>query len=445
MALNPVKKSATVARSIVVMRRAGLITPGRPLEMLRSVRDLRHLGPAGGPFRIAGRRHPDRLGLVDELGEMTFGEVDRQSWALANAWRDQGASGDSTIAILCRDHRWLILSMSAASRIGATVVLMNTGFAPRQLADVAEREGVTDLVYDDEFAELAAAVAGSIRLHRAWTESDGTGVTIEQQIAAGSDTPFSPPRQASSLVMLTSGTTGTPKGAPRQVRSPFAPAQFVDRVPLRTAELTMLAAPAFHGTGLSQLLITTSLGSATAMRRRFDPEATLQIVDRHRATALVLVPTMLQRILDLPEEIHARYDTSSLRIILTAGAALPAELGNRATERFGDVIHNLYGSTECAVATVATPEDWRAAPGTVGKPPVGCEVRLYAAGGRRVSKPNEQGSVYIGNGIRFSGYTGGGSKDEIDGLLSSGDVGHFDEGRPAVHRRPGRRHDRLGW
>ena len=163
------------------------------------------------------------------------------------------------------------------------------------------------------------------------------------------------------------------------------------------------------------------------MRRRFDAEATLAMVEKYSATALVVVPTMLQRILDLGPETIARYDCSSLRIILTAGSALPPELGNRATEAFGDVIHNLYGSTECAVATIAMPDDWRAAPGTVGLPPVGCSVELYKPDGTRVKKPNEKGTVYIGSGIRFAGYTGGGSKDEINGLLSSGDVGHFDE------------------
>ena len=95
-------------------------------------------------------------------------------------------------------------------------------------------------------------------------------------------------------------------------------------------------------------------------------------------------------------------------------------------ELFGDVVYNLYGSTEVAVATVATPEDWQQAPGTVGRPPVGCTVRLYDERARRVTAPDTVGRVFVGSGLRFSGYTGGGSKEEIDGLLSSGDVGHFD-------------------
>src|SRR5207248_1130327 len=173
---------------------------------------------------------------------------------------------------------------------------------------------------------------------------------------------------------------------------------------------------------------SSALGCKVVMRRRFDPEAALAGVAEHRCTALVLVPTMLQRIVDLGPEVLGRYDTSSLRIIFVAGSALSPDLGNRATKAFGDVIHNLYGSTECAVATVATPEDWRKAPGTVGRPPVGCRVALYDEHGKPITKPGVTGRVFVGSGLSFSGYTDGGHKEIIDGLLATGDVGHFDAG-----------------
>jgi fatty-acyl-CoA synthase len=234
------------------------------------------------------------------------------------------------------------------------------------------------------------------------------------------------PKEPGGLVLLTSGTTGTPKGAPRHVTSPFAAAQLLDRIPLQPAERTFFGAPLFHGTGLSQFLITLALGSTTLVRRRFDPLATLQALAEYRVEELVVVPTMLQRILSLDEDVIRSHDTSALRIIFCAGSALPPEVGTRAMQLFGDVVYNLYGSTEVAVATVATPADWKQAPGTVGRAPVGCTVRLYDDAGRRVKKPDTVGRVFVGSGLKFGGYTGGGSKEEIDGLLSSGDVGHFD-------------------
>lgn len=163
------------------------------------------------------------------------------------------------------------------------------------------------------------------------------------------------------------------------------------------------------------------------MRRKFSPEETLKGVAEHRCTALVLVPTMLQRIVDLPAETRARYDTSCLRIVFVAGSALSPDLGNRANEAFGPVVHNLYGSTEVAVATVATPEDWQRAPGTVGRAPVGCRVALYDQDGRKVTEPHVTARVFVGSGLSFGGYTDGRHKEIIDGLLSSGDVGHFDD------------------
>ena len=163
------------------------------------------------------------------------------------------------------------------------------------------------------------------------------------------------------------------------------------------------------------------------LRRRFDPVATLRAIEDNRCTALVVVPTMLQRLLDVGAEELDAHDTSSLRIVFTAGSALSPELGNRATAVFGDVVHNLYGSTEVAVASVATPADWRAAPGTVGKPPVGCRVELYDEDGCRVTEPGVTGRVFVASGLSFAGYTDGRTKETIDGLLSSGDIGHLDE------------------
>jgi acyl-CoA synthetase (AMP-forming)/AMP-acid ligase II len=251
--------------------------------------------------------------------------------------------------------------------------------------------------------------------------------TLDELITSTDDRPVPAPAEPGGMVLLTSGTTGTPKGAPRTVRSPLAAAQFLDRIPLRVGESTMLAAPLFHGTGLSQFLLSFALGSTVVLRRRFDPEQTLAAVQDNKATALVVVPTMLRRIVDLGPDVLQRYDTSSLRIIFVAGSALPPELGNRATEAFGEVVHNLYGSTEVAVATVATPQDWREAPGTVGRAPVGCRVALYDDEGRRVHGPNKVGRVFVGSMLSFEGYTDGRHKDVIDGLLASGDVGHFDE------------------
>ncbi|GLW93805.1 fatty-acyl-CoA synthase [Actinokineospora globicatena] len=420
-----VAKVPTALRSVEVMRQAGLVPLSRPDHVLGSMIAMRRLGPIAGAARIAATRDDAAIGLVDERGSLTFAQLDRRSNALARAFAERGVTADSVVALLARDHRGAVETMLAASKLGARLLLMNTGFARPQLVDVAEREGVTVFVHDQEFTPLVDALPGSVSSYLAWVD-EPAGESLEDLIANTDDRAVPLPRQPGGMVLLTSGTTGTPKGAPRQVRSPLAAAQFLDRIPLRTGEATVLAAPLFHATGFSQFIISFALGSRVVLRRRFDPEATLAAIAEHRATALVLVPTMLQRVLDLGDDVISRYDTTSLRIVFTAGSALSPELGNRATRVFGDVVHNLYGSTEVSVASVATPQDWREAPGTVGKPPVGCKVALYDADGKPVTAPEVTGRVFAGSGLAFGGYTDGRHKEVIGGLLSTGDVGHFD-------------------
>ncbi|HEV2782429.1 MAG TPA: acyl-CoA synthetase [Actinophytocola sp.] len=418
----------TALRSLDVIRRAGMIPFTRPDLVLRGLVAVRQMGPIAGAVHVAAGKDHRALGLVDELGPLTFHQLDLRGNALARALAGKGIGERATIGLLARDHRGAVDTMIAAGKLGARLLMLNTGFARRQLVDVAEREGVSAFVYDQEFTDLVGALPAGMPRFLAWAEGSTRDVTtLEELIASTDDRPVPQAREAGTLVLLTSGTTGTPKGAPRQVRNPLAAAQFLDRIPLRAGECTMMAAPLFHGTGLSQFVLSFALGSTVVMRRRFDAEATLRAVADNRATALVVVPTMLQRILDLGPEVLDRYDTSSLRIIFAAGSALAPELGNRAMAAFGDVLYNLYGSTEVAVATVATPQDWRVAPGTVGRPPVGCRVVLYDDAGRPVTAPGAVGRVFVGSGLSFGGYTDGRHKEIIDGLLSTGDVGHFDE------------------
>ena len=203
----------------------------------------------------------------------------------------------------------------------------------------------------------------------------------------------------------------------------------------------MIAAPMFHSWGFAHFTLALPLGSTLVLRRRFDPEETLRAVAQHRASALVVVPVMLQRILDLGEETIARYDARALRVIALSGSALPGELATRAMDAFGEVLYNLYGSTEVAWATIATPEDLRAAPGTAGRPPMGTIVKLLDDDGREV-QAGESGRIFVANEMMFEGYTDGGGKEIVRGLMSTGDVGRFDQRGAAVRRRPRRRDDR---
>jgi len=427
---NTTERASEVVRSLQVMHRAGLIPLPRVDHALQAVLAVRQYGPFVGATKHAAQQNRHAVALIDERGPITFAELDAQSNALARAWTAAGHGQGTAIAALCRDHRGLVLAMLAAGKTGARLVMMNTGFAKPQLADVAEREGVRALVYDSEFTGLLEAIAPDVPRYLALVDDEhdvDPGIPqLDALIAAHSTADVPAPAKPGGFVLLTSGTTGTPKGAPRDSMSVFATAQFLDRIPLRAGGVTYMAAPIFHGTGLSQFVLSFALGCTVVMNRRFNPEKTLQGIAEHHADVLIVVPTMLQRIIDLGPEVLARYDTSSLRILFAAGSSLSPDLCRRTAETFGDVLYNLYGSTEVAVATVATPEELRRAPGTAGRAPVTCQVALFDADNKRVTEPETIGRIFVSSGLSFGGYTDGRHKEIIEGMLSSGDMGHFD-------------------
>jgi fatty-acyl-CoA synthase len=236
-------------------------------------------------------------------------------------------------------------------------------------------------------------------------------------------------------VILTSGTTGTPKGAPRGGGNFDAAVALLERIPLRSGWRTHIAAPLFHTWGFAHLMLSMLLGSTAVLTRRFEPENALKVLTEEKCDSFVVIPVMLQRILRLPQETLDSYDLSHVKVVAASGSAMPGNLATEWMDQFGDTLYNIYGSTEVAWASVAQPEDMRAAPGTAGKPPVNTIVRLYDHEGHEVPT-GETGRIFVGNSMLFEGYTGGGNKESIDGLMSSGDVGRFDEeGRLFVEGR----------
>jgi fatty-acyl-CoA synthase len=228
-------------------------------------------------------------------------------------------------------------------------------------------------------------------------------------------------------VILTSGTTGTPRGASRhQPRSLDPAAAFFSRIPLRARETTLIAAPLFHSWGYGHFTMGLALSSTLVLQRRFEPEATLAAIATWRPSALVVVPIMLTRILELGPETISRYDTSSLRVIAVSGSALPGELALHVMDTFGDILYNLYGTTEVAWATIASPAQLRAAPGTAGTPPYGTQVSLFDEQGAPVTEPGQTGRIFARNEMVMDGYTSGDGKAMIDGLIATGDVGYLD-------------------
>jgi fatty-acyl-CoA synthase len=425
MLLDTLSTKAFTARTLV---ESGVFGPARPDRLARALVALNRWGPTpAGGYAASAIRYPDGVAIVDERGSLTFAEVQRRTNALARAWRDGGLVEGDGVAILCRNHRGLVEATIACSKLGTHALLLNTAFAGPQIAAVCAREKPRAIVYDEELAALVGYAGGRERFV-AWSDGAAQAPLLDDLVDAGDPAELVPPAARGRIVILTSGTTGTPKGADRRQPDSLDPAAaLLSQIPLRARERTVIAAPLFHSWGVVHLLLGMALSSTLVLRRRFDPEATLRAIDENGATALVVVPVMLARILELGEKAIGRHDLGALRVIAASGSVLPGELATRVMDVFGDVLYNLYGSTEVAWATVATPQDLRAAPGTAGRPPRGTVVRLYGPDDREVA-PGETGRIFVGGEMVFEGYTGGGgAKPSLDGLLASGDVGHFDE------------------
>jgi acyl-CoA synthetase (AMP-forming)/AMP-acid ligase II len=410
---------------------AGILHPSRPDHIVNAVRALIRFGPTpAGGYTASFQRYADETAVIDELGTLTFREVHERTNALAHALKKDGLGVGDGIGVMCRNHRGFIDAVIAASKIGANVLFLNTAFSGPQLADVSKREKPKALIYDHEFEELIHDASRRRKRYIAWHEpEDGklSDPTLHELIEGGDTSDVDPPSERGKAIILTSGTTGTPKGAARsQPRSLDPAAALLAMIPLKAREKTMIAAPMFHSWGFVHFTLGMSLSSTLVLNRKFDPESTLSLTAQHECEALIVVPVMMQRILELPDEILQRYDLSKLRVVAVSGSALPGATSERWMDLFGDNVYNLYGSTEVAWASIATPADLRAAPGTAGRPPHGTIVKIYDEDGDPVPQ-GESGRIFVGNEMQFEGYTGGGSKDVIDGLLSSGDVGHFDK------------------
>jgi acyl-CoA synthetase (AMP-forming)/AMP-acid ligase II len=415
---------------------AGMLKPLPPTRARQALHAARTLGMgAAGGCAVSAARDPDGVAVIDERGSLTFAELNARAERLAAALRtEHGVGPGRDLAVMCRNHRGFVEAMLTASRLGADLLLLNTDFPGPQLAQALAPHAPGAIVHDEEFGPaLDAAEARGTRI-LAWHDTDSDAIpptrpTLDRLAIAGehAQKPPAPPTPG-RLVILSSGTTGAPKGAPRQPSASAALGPLttlLEQLKPRARDPIVIGPPVFHGFGLAFLGLALFVGAPVVLRRRFDPQWALEAIARHRATHLVGVPVMLQRMLALPAAERARHDTSSLRGVASAGAPLAPDVATAFMDAFGDVLFNLYGSTETGFASWAGPADLRAAPGTVGRAPRGATIAVLD-GERRPVPPGTVGTVFIGSGLVFDGYTGGGSREVVDGLMNIGDVGHLD-------------------
>jgi acyl-CoA synthetase (AMP-forming)/AMP-acid ligase II len=425
---NPLSETLGV---VTTLTRAGMIAPMRPDRYLKIAAAMRRegMGMTVG-FASAAQRCPDRPGLVDERGTLTWRELDERINAFGAALQHLPGGQPKVVGIMCRNHRGFVESVVAVNRIGSDVVLLNTSFAGPALAEVVNREGVDAVVYDEEFTPTVdRALADKPDATRivAWTDQQHD-LTVEKLIAEHAGQQPERTGRKGRMILLTSGTTGTPKGANQTGGNAGIGTlkAILDRTPWRAEENIVIVAPMFHAWGFSQLIFAASMACTVITRRKFDPEATLDLIDRHQATGLAVVPVMFDRIMELPAEVRRRYSGRSLRFAAASGSRMRPDVVTAFMDAFGDVIYNNYNATEAGMIATATPEDLRAAPDTAGRPAGGTEIRILDPDFNELPT-GEVGGIYVRNNTQFEGYTSGSTKDFHAGFMSSGDLGYLDE------------------
>lgn len=412
--------------------RSGLVGPIGPAALLRTTAAVARTG-LGLPalVAVAAARWPDQVALVDDHGTLTYHQVNERSDLLAGALESEFRLRGGRLALMCRNHRGFVEGLLAGARVGADVLLVNTEFPGPQLAQVLAGGGVDLVIADDEFVSRLdrAGFRGPVVV------ADGAGPGSASELISQGFKPTARASHHGAITILSSGTTGAPKGTPR-VPSPWAIAgvgvSALDLFGLHTNEPMMIAPPLFHGFGVAQLALGLTLGSTIVLHRRFDAHRVLTELEERRVTHLAVVPVMLQRLLAASE---SGPGPLALRSVLTGAAPLSPALANEFMDAFGDLLFNGYGSSEVGIAAIATPADLRRAPGTVGRPVLGVSVRVLDPAGQPVPTGGT-GIVYVSSRMVFDGYAGGGDKRRIAGAVSTGDLGFLDdEGRLTIAGR----------
>jgi len=375
---------------------------------------------------------PERAALIDDEGLLSYRQLRDHTRTLARwliALQQERELDELRVGVMARNGRGIVLPGFARGYAGGHLFLLNIGSSPEQLRGIIEENNINVLFIDDEFADRIPTdiqTGHTVTVVRAATEADRKGLTLAEIIRkqdADTQLPLFP--KHGNFVVMSSGTTGIPKGILRiEPRLPLALGGFLEAIPFRPGDTIQLSASLFHSWGWVALQLILMTRSTAVTMRVFDAERCYRQIQDYRCGGVMSSPIFYKQMLDLPS--NDRFDTSSLRFLASCGNAVTPSLLQRATKRFGPILSNFYGSTEMALAAAATPQQMQSDPSTAGRIPPGTIVRIYDNDDKPVPT-GVTGRIFSHNNLALTGYTNPETPMvTIDGLIEIGDLGYMD-------------------
>ncbi len=425
-----------------VLRASGVATPIRPSKLATFIKNARQtpLGPHLAVMYHAAA-HPDKEALV-EYGErgvrrLTWGELDATINRIAQALSSRGVKGGARVALMLANGIEYLIAQQALARLGATAVQIGYRLKPSEISYILGNAEPVATIVHAEFLPSMREARASANAKGSILVIGGNGALSSDEVdwdrAMASASPEMPPKtggDGGGVIVYTSGTTGKPKGANRAWKKTGfeSVADMIVQVGIHAGDRHLVVCPLYHSAAPAFVAIMMSLGATIVLMNHFDPEGSLDIIQKERITCSLMVPTMLIRTSNLPDETIKKYDTSSLRWMMSGAAPLSTEAARRWMAAFGPKLWNFYGATETGLVTLAGPHDHVTRPGTIGKQLRGNQIRLLDDAGHEVPQ-GQIGELYARNSTMISGYHNNDaatSDAQKEGFFSVGDMGRID-------------------
>ena len=355
---------------------------------------------------VHAQAKPDAVAYVEDARRWTWRELLDRRNRLASSLTKLGLARGETAIVYAPNSLEYLLASGAVRAVNALPVPMNHRLVADEVLYILDHSDAAVVFVGDPFVPIAEQIRSRAPNVRTWiltgAERRPWASSLDDLVQRGSpEAPAVDPTQGLGGSMIyTGGTTGKPKGA---VRSGVNPRLTLDLMQalgmIHEGQVHLVAGPLYHSAPGSFALFTTVLGGTVVVMRKFEPEQALHLIHTHQVTSTFMAPTLVKRILDLPEAVRARYDVASMKSLVVAAAPCPMRVKEEALRYFGPCFYEFYGSTELGVNTILTPADVLRKPGSCGRAAPNVELALLDDDGRPVAV-GEPGEVYI---RRFEG------------------------------------------